>query len=104
MKVSLKTVLAKKQIQSKGLTLNIETENDESEWKTGFGAQTETGTETESEAEAESFYHFKQKGEEQNDDDIKFIRKIPTHPRNHLKRNLNKLTFKYYQYFCRCLH
>ena len=93
MKISLKIVEGKD--RNKNLILDIETENeDESEVETETEPETETESLCECECECEPLN--KSNRVKKNDNNIKFIKKVPTHPRNHLKRKINQLTFKYY--------
>ena len=62
--------------------------------------ETEPDTETESlcygECQCEIEPITKENKEQENDDDIKFIRKVPTHPRNQLKQKTKQRTVKYH--------
>ena len=93
MKFTLKIVPRKK--NNKKLIINIETESDND-----AESETEPDTKTESlcysEYQCESEPLTKENKEKENDDDIKFIRKVPTHPRNRLKRKSKQLTVKYH--------
>ena len=92
MKFTLKIVPRKK--NDKKSIINIETESDND-----VGIETEPDTETDSlcygECQCEIEPLAKEIKEKENDDDIKFIRKVSTHPRNRLKRKARHLTVKY---------
>ena len=93
MKFTLKIVPRKN--NNKKLIINIETDSDND-----VESETEPDTKTESlcygEYHCESELLTKENKEKENDDSIKFIRKVPTHPRNRLKQKFKQLTVKYH--------
>ena len=93
MKFTLKIVPRKN--NNKKLIINIETDSDND-----VESETEPDTKTESlcyvEYQCESELLTKENKEKENDDGIKFIRKVPTHPRNRLKQKFKQLTVKYH--------
>ena len=58
--------------------------------------ETEPETETESLCECECEMLNTSNGIKKTGNNIKFIKKVPIHPRNHSKRKFNQFTFKYY--------
>ena len=84
-----------KEKEDKKLIINVETESDNDVQR-----ETEPDTETKSlchgECQCESEPLTKENKGKENNDDIQFIRKMPTHPRDHLKQKAKQLTVKYY--------
>ena len=93
MKFTLKIVPRKK--NDKKLIINVETESDND-----VQCETELDTETKNlcygECQCESEPLTKENKGKENNDDIQFIRKMPTHPRDRLKRKAKQLTLKYH--------
>ena len=79
----------------KKLIINFETESDND-----VQCETEPDTETKSlcygECQCESEPLTKANKGKGNNDDIQFFRKMPTHPRDRLKRKAKQLTVKYH--------
>ena len=97
MKFTLKIVPRKK--NDKKLIINIETESDtdvESETEPEREPDTETESLCYGECQCESEPLTKENTEKENDDNIKLIRKVSTHPRSRLKRKAKQLTVKYH--------
>ena len=95
MKFTLKIVPRKK--NDKKLIINIETESDndvESETEQEREPDTETESLCYGECQCESEPLTKENKEKENHDDINFIRKVPAHPRNCLKRKAKQLTVR----------
>ena len=97
MKFTLKIVPRKK--NDKKLIINIETESDndvESETEQEKEPDTETESLCYGECQCESEPLTKENKEKENDANIKFIRKVPTHPINRLKWKAKQLTVNYH--------